>query len=149
LYILDTDILNKVLHPSSDRERVLAKIHAIGDEKVWFSIVTVHEKLFNGLLPALNTSLGKKNEVRCWQDAHAYMSKFSASQILEFTQADYDRFKMVYTAVGKAPLDCRIAASALTRGWTVASFNSTDFNLIKSRVPNLLFDDWSIRPNAA
>jgi predicted nucleic acid-binding protein len=148
LYILDSDIFNVLLHPSSDRERVLAKINSIGDANVWLSIVSVHEKLFNGLLPALNGSLGKKNEVRSWQDAHCFMKRFAEAQILEFTQADYEQFKIIYVEVKKAAMDCRIAASALTRGWTVASFNATDFQLIKSRVPSFRFEDWSIRSSA-
>lgn len=146
MYILDTNIFNALSHPSSDRERVLAKIHAIGDTNVWFSIVTVYEKLFIGLLPALKDSLNKQNEVRSWTDAHVLMARFANSQIVEFTQRDYERYKLVYTEIKKAPMDCRIAASALTRGWTVASFDKKDFHLIKKRIPDLLFEDWSIKP---
>jgi predicted nucleic acid-binding protein len=144
LYVLDTNILNELLYRSPTRDRVLAKIRTIGETNVWFSIVTVHEKLFNGYIPALNNSLNKRNEVRAWHDVKVLMDRFRNSQILEFTQADYDKYKEVYGTVKKAPMDCRIAASALSRDWIVASFNAADFNLIKSRISALKFEDWSI-----
>jgi predicted nucleic acid-binding protein len=123
---------------------VLAKIRTIGEDNVWFSIVTVHEKFFHGYLPAIHRSLNKPNEARAWHDAKALMDRFRNSQILEFTEADYEQYKTIYKDVKKAAMDCRIAASALRRDWVAATFDKTDFHLIKSRVPNLKFEDWSI-----
>jgi predicted nucleic acid-binding protein len=148
LYILDTNILNVLLYRSPERDRVRAKIRAIGDNNVWFSIITVHEKFFHGYLPAIHRSLNKRHEVRGWEDALKLMTRFRESQILDFTQDDYDRYKGIYNAVRKAAMDCRIAASALSRDWTVASFNAKDFDAIKNKVPELKFEDWSTTPPA-
>jgi predicted nucleic acid-binding protein len=144
LYILDTNILNVLLYPTSEREQIRARIKSIGDRNVWFSIITVHEKFVHGYLEAIRRALNKPKEVRAWHDAKRLMDELQGSQILEFTNADYARFKEVYTTVRKAPMDCRIAASALSRDWIVVSFNRADFHLIKSRVPALKFEDWSI-----
>jgi predicted nucleic acid-binding protein len=148
LYILDTNILNSLLYPTSERERIRAKIKAIGDHNVWFSIITVHEKFVHGYLEAIRRALNKPKEVEAWRAAWRLMDELQGSQILEFTDADYKRFKEVYTTVRKAPMDCRIAASALSRNWVVASFDRADFHLIKRKVPDLKFEDWSINPSA-
>jgi predicted nucleic acid-binding protein len=148
LYILDTNILNTLLYPTPERARIRAKIRTIGDDNVWFSIITVHEKFVHGYLEAIRRALNKPAEVRAWQDARLFLDRFREAQILEFTDADYQTYKQIVGVVKKAPMDCRIAASALSRDWTAATFNKTDFHLIKSKVPALKFEDWSTVPPA-
>lgn len=104
------------------------------------------EELFEGSGHVGSNSLNKRSEVRVWHDVKILMDRFRESQILEFTEADYEKYKQVYGTVGRAKMDCRIAASALTRDWVAASFNRKDFHLIKSRVPDLKFEDWSTKP---
>ncbi|MCM3874444.1 MAG: type II toxin-antitoxin system VapC family toxin [Pyrinomonadaceae bacterium] len=143
MYILDTNILNVLLYPTAERERIRAKISAVGDENVWFSVVTVHEKFFHGYLPTIHRALNKPNEVRAWHDAKILMDRFRESHILEFTDEDYRHYREIYGNVKKAAMDCRIAASALSRNWIAATFDKADFHRIKSRVPELKFEDWS------
>lgn len=123
-----------------------ARIRAIGEDNVWFSVITVYEKLYHGYFPAIKNGLNKPIEVRRWLDAQRMVDHFCKSQIVAFTDADYEQYKVIVGLVKKAPMDCRIAASALSRDWTAASYNRADFHLIKSRVPNLKFEDWSTAP---
>lgn len=146
MYILDNNIVNILVYPSPARARVLAKINAVGREHVWISVIAIYEKLFHGHLPAINNALNSPKEVRQFADMQMFVQKLceDRAQILPFTDEDYRKFKAIFPLVRKAKLDCRIAASALTREWTAITHDKADFHLIKSRVPDLKFEDWSI-----
>lgn len=122
-----------------------AKIAAVGSLNVWFSIITVYEKLFNGLLPELNKVMNKRESVRQFDAIIALLDEIAKWQILPFTAKDYENFKDIYSVVKKAPMDCRIAGTAKTRGWIVVTHNNSDFDVIQKRT-TVKVEDWSIVP---
>ena len=150
MYILDSDIFDILVYPSPARERVRAKIKAVGQHSVWFSIITAYEKL-GGILPEIRKSLNPRDTM----EAPRQMMEFAAlnklldtlcgSQIVPFTEEDYETYKDIIGVVKKAPLGCRIAASAKRRDWTVVTHNNADFDVIKNRAA-VKVEDWSIVP---
>ncbi len=145
MYILDNNILNILFYPSPARQLVVGKIAEKGKHNVWLSVITVYEKIFNGIIPVLSKSLNKPEEVTHFGTMVVLMEKISEFQILPFTETDYSEFKKIYNAVGKAALDCRLAASAKTRNWTVVTHDSKDFSRIKAK-SGVEYEDWSVTP---
>ena len=101
MYILDSDIFDILVFPNPARARVRAKIAAVGSLNVWFSIITVYEKLFNGLLPELNKVMNKRESVRQFDAIIALLDEIAKWQILPFTAKDYENFKDIYSVVKK------------------------------------------------
>ncbi len=124
------------MYPSVYRPRILGKIHEVGDDQVWFSIITAYEKI-KGVLPEITNFLNppKKNlapkQLLGFEALQTLIAKLCQSQILPFTDADYTHYESIYGEVGDAALDCRIAASARRRGWVVVTRNKKDFERIK------------------
>jgi predicted nucleic acid-binding protein len=138
LYILDSDIFDDLVYPSRYRPRILAKINEVGQLNVWFSAVTAYEKL-KGAIPEIANNLNPRDPADAPKQLDGFkalltlLEKFKGSQLLPFTPDDFGRYQEVFKAVKKSPMDCRIAASALTRGWTVVTRNAADFEVIKKR----------------
>jgi predicted nucleic acid-binding protein len=147
VYILDNNILNILFYPSPARQRVRDKIREKGEQNVWLSVIAVYEKLVNGVLPTFKNTLNTEDEPLGFQTLTEHVDKLSKFQILPFTENDYLSYQEVLSAVRKAPMDCRYAACALTRDWTVITHDSKDFSRIHDRT-GVKYEDWSIIPPA-
>ena len=145
MYILDTNILNILFYPDSARPVVESKLKAVDKHLVWLSVITVYEIMYHGIVPELKYTLNSKREAKTFDTMIRLQEKLSEFQILPFTEQDYENFKIIYNDVKKAPMDCRIAACAKSRNWTVVTHNSKDFSLIKQRC-GVEYEDWSITP---
>jgi tRNA(fMet)-specific endonuclease VapC len=61
--------------------------------------------------------------------------------VLDFDRAAADRFNLLRSqGIRIGTMDLRIAAIALTRGYTVLTANARDF----SQVPGLAIEDWTV-----
>jgi predicted nucleic acid-binding protein len=150
LYILDSDIFDILVYPSPSRSRVEAKIASVGKDNVWFSVITAWEKL-NGLNREIGRLLNPRDPKEAlrqtleFETLKTLIAKLCDSQLVSFTDEDYEVYKQIFREVNKAQLDCRIAASAKRRDWTVITHNSSDFDVIR-RKAGVKVDDWSIIP---
>jgi predicted nucleic acid-binding protein len=147
VYILDTNILNILFYPDSARQTVLRKLEAVDKDTVWLSVITVYEVILHGIIPELKGSLNSPREVRVFDTLIRLQQKLAEFQILPFTDTDYENFKSIYQSVKKAPMDCRNAASAVTRNWKVVTHNAKDFQRIHDAC-GVEVIDWSIAPPA-
>ena len=110
---------------------------------MWLSVVAVYEKLVRGVMPAFGRELNTKKEPLAFQTLIEHVQKLSAFQLLPFTEQDYENFKLIYNVVKKAPMDCRYAACAKSRNWTVITHDKKDFSVIEQRC-GVKYEDWSI-----
>jgi tRNA(fMet)-specific endonuclease VapC len=78
--------------------------------------------------------------VRAYQKFEGILTDFTSFQLLPFDQAAADVFDSLRgKRVRIGTMDLRIAAIALTRGYTVLSRNLVDFR----QVPGLAVEDWT------
>lgn len=112
---------------------------------MWLSVIAVYEKLIHGVLPTFKSTFNPPREVLGFQTLIEHAQKLSEFQVLPFTEEDYANFKLIYNDVKKAPMDCRYAACAKSRGWKVITHDRKDFAIIKSRC-GVDYEDWSIIP---
>lgn len=145
MYILDNNILNILFYPSPARNRVRDKIREKGEHNVWLSVIAVYEKLVGGVLPTLKNTLNTKDEALGFQTLMEHVQRLAEFQILPFTEQDVANYKIIYSVVKKAPMDCRYAASAKSRNWIVITHDSKDFSRIKSKT-GVEYEDWSVVP---
>ena len=138
MYILDSDIFDDLVYPSVYRPRLVAKINEVGQSNVWFSVITAYEKL-DGLLAEIRRLLNPRNQslaphqVEEFEALITLLGKLSDSQILPFTGTDFEHYRSIFAVLRKAPLDCRIGASARSRNWIVVTRNKADFGPIRDR----------------
>lgn len=147
VYILDNNILNILFYDSPAQQRVKFKIREKGEHNVWLSVIAVYEKLVRGVLPALGSQLKTRDEVLGFKTLIEHVQKLSEFQILPYTEQDFENFRAIFNDVKKAPMDCRYAACAKSRGWKVITHDKKDFSIIKDRC-GVEYEDWSIVPPA-
>jgi tRNA(fMet)-specific endonuclease VapC len=134
-FILDTDILSLLQrqHP-----QVLA---AVAAHRLAVSVSTISiEEQFGGWFTRLRQAKSSQEYAKISGYLAATVEALTSFPVIPMTEAAADRFQVLRKLnrnVGTN--DLRIAAIALEAGATVVTRNSRDF----SRVPGLLFVDWS------
>jgi len=131
VYILDTCILNVLLHDSPAKQRNLkAKLATVDDRDVWISVVTVHEILIEGIAKAIKTRINRNDPkiVLAFSALTKFLDDLSDYQILPYTEKDDAYFQKLPARVKrKGSNDCRIAASAVNNNFVVVTQNTDDF----------------------
>jgi tRNA(fMet)-specific endonuclease VapC len=138
-YLLDADTLERIFRSDI---AVLKHLDKTPKERVWVSSITAEEML-SGALSEIN----KAREQSVRRDIEAPSRYFSrlierlrVFSILSYTNAaeqEYDAYSASTKRIGK--MDCRLAAHAMTMGFTVVTCNTADFE----RIPGVKFEDWS------
>jgi predicted nucleic acid-binding protein len=143
VYILDTCILNILLHDSPAKQKNLkAKLATVDDRDVWVSVVTVHEILIEGIAKAIKTRINKNDPkiVLAFNALTKFLDDLSDYQILPYTEKDDAYFKKLPAKVKrKGSMDCRIAASAVNNEFTVITENTDHFEDTGAK-----FQDWTV-----
>ncbi len=117
VYILDTCILNILFfYPGPKRESVERELLAVDRNTVYVSAISLHELIVFGLCPQIPQNMNKTGAVKQLQTLSDLIVKLSAFQILPYTEKDQEVFERRIPAAAKraGPMDCRIAASALS-----------------------------------
>ncbi len=136
MYLLDTNVVTQAF---AGHERVLARLRRAPAGDVWLSSVAAEESL-QGALSLINWSRDKPTS----PDAHDFLTRL-LSALCEYQVCPYDddaahifaSFPAQVKRIGTQ--DCRIAASAISRGWVVITANRKDF----SKIPGVQSEDWS------
>jgi tRNA(fMet)-specific endonuclease VapC len=140
VYLLDTNVVSNFLDKRRQypalRERILREPNA----HLWISVVTL-EEILRGQLPAIHSA---RNTPRVVQE-YALLESL-ITDLMQFNRLPYDAaadqtFRQIPAAVSQHhPNDCRIAATAISRGFAVVTANLRHYSLI----PDVKLADWTV-----
>lgn len=135
MYLLDTDSTSLAFYHNAV---ILSRIqNALAPVRL-SSIAA--EEFLKGALGLINRQRDKPGEAA----AHALLRQ-TLEEVCRYEVLAYDdEAARVFTSFPSqvkriGTQDCRIAASAISRGWIVVTANRKDF----SRIPGVQFEDWS------
>jgi len=140
VYLLDNDIFSLYLTHESPQPILERKTLLTDDSLIWISVVSAEESIRGAL------ALVKKHQTTARvTESYRFLGKIliaiSHYQILTFDSAAYAAFQSIPLPVRRAigTRDSRIAASAISRDFTVITRNLRDFE----KVPGLACEDWT------
>ena len=144
MYVLDTNIIRKAFHESLTHPHLVRKIEDADQRDLYISVVTAEELMLwrYGEIHAATKAKSPK-VVRAYGNFFEIINDLKRLQILPFDEAAYQEFLKLapfQTTIGTN--DRRIAATALSRGYTAITINTRHFEII----PGLKVEDWSIAP---
>jgi tRNA(fMet)-specific endonuclease VapC len=110
------------------------------DRKFYLSIVSFHEQVI-GWHGYINRAKGSAEVVHGYVMFQQVLADFAKANVVLFDDAAAQEFESLRAGrVRIGTMDLRIAAIALTRGFTVLSRNLVDFE----KVPGLNVEDWTV-----
>ena len=143
MFVLDNDTASLLFR---GRNGVLNyRALAVPPIQLWLPAVAVEEQFRGrlGVLAKLNPARPKESLLIpiAYRDLVLTQEFLRRFQILPYTQADKDLYQSWSAAVKRVGTrDCRIAASAISRGFTVVTANSRHFQ----QIPGVQTVDWSV-----
>lgn len=145
MYVLDTDTIGNALHRSAQYPDLVSRINNANPSDLWISVVTAEELVAWGFDRVRNSHNQKYPRiVKAYKILSDRLNDLKPLQILPFDEAAYQEFcsipPEVQTVIGTN--DRRIAATALSRDFTVITHNVQHFSL----VPRLRWEDWTPAP---
>ncbi len=140
LYVLDTDAFSLLREGHSGLAR---RVAATDRAHLATTVITVEENLA-GWFSLLRKSRTRDRTVFAYQELAASVRFFSRTAILDFTPGAIERFEELRALrLNIGAMDLRIAAIVLETAAVLITRNVRDF----SRVPGLVFEDWT-KPDA-
>ena len=143
MYILDTNTVSAILRTESPHLR--RRITATPYEQLYISIIVAHE-MISDVLGQLNQNERTRHVTRHYEFFRSVIDDVNRFQILPYDDAAETIFQNMPAEVKRVGTrDCRIAASASSRGFTVVTNNVGDFSNIQAAC-GVRFEDWTARP---
>jgi tRNA(fMet)-specific endonuclease VapC len=142
MYLLDTDHITFLqLRHGTEYSRIRARINQVRRGSVYVSVVSIHEQSV-GAIAAVNRARDNTELLRAYRYFPQLLRFYVRYPVLDFDQAAADQFDALRAQGVRriSTMDLRIAAIALTRGYTVLTANARDF----SQVPGLSIEDWTV-----
>jgi predicted nucleic acid-binding protein len=139
VFILDTCILNILFHyPGAKRDAVIRQLSAVDRDTVYISAISLHEMIVMGLCPQIPQRLNTPTSVRNLRFLTDLIPKLAAYQVLHYTEDDEEYFERRISAAAKraGPMDCRIAASAISHDYIVVTEDDEAFDLAGAQHAN-------------
>ena len=141
MYILDTDHLSLLQHPSgTEFDCLTRRLEQVPEDQLFVTVVSLHEQAngWNSYLASASQPADIRHGYRMFQ---RILAQYAAMNVLPFDEAASTQFAdLKPRRLRVATLDLRIASIALSRGLTLLTRNTIDF----SRIPGLSFEDWTI-----
>jgi len=141
VFILDTDVLS--YYSRGGYPTLTRRILATPPEHLWITIITVDERLQGAyrLINDIRRPDGGMGGCRLLREAMRDLSDF---QILPYDSNARQIFNRLSAPVRRnGANDCKIAAIACTRGFTVITHNVQHFQEIQTGC-SVLFEDWTV-----
>lgn len=134
MYALDSDIVSLYLRHQGQQPHLERRIKSAPPQDLWISIVTVEENIA-GAFRLINGSRKDPQHIQKQWFGYRLLSElisdFAHFQILPFDAAANELYQnMSAEAKRHGANDCKIAASALSRGFTVITRNIKHFQAI-------------------
>lgn len=141
MYLLDTDHVS-ILQRGSSAEfaRLMARCERFAESDIFVSIVSFHEQT-RGAHEYVNRAKTPSAIERGYLMFASLLKDYCVAQVVGFDQVAslaFAELRRKATRVGT--MDLRIAATAISRSWTLLTRNSRDF----SPVPGLKSEDWTL-----
>ena len=137
MYSLDSDTVNGIIKGNAT---IIRRVRAVNPADRWICTIVI-EELLGKQISHINTLRSQRKPLgRECQFLSDLIKSLSAFQILPYTD-EAEQLYQSWSARQKrvGPNDCRIAASAITGGFTVVTGNGKDF----STIPGVVWQDWS------
>jgi tRNA(fMet)-specific endonuclease VapC len=140
MFLLDTDCIG-ILQRGAAPEvgRLLGRLAAHPQTAYYWPIISFHEQVL-GWNAYISRARDAAGVIRGYEMFQRVLADFNAAQVLPFdaaASAVFDNLRAQRVRV--ATMDLRIAATALSRGFTLLTRNVKDFG----RVPGLNVEDWT------
>ena len=139
-FLFDTDHISALQRRSNSRHAALcARLLLVGPKDVAFSVISFHEQVL-GAHAFLNRASNSAALVRGYELFEIILGSFAQAQVLRFDSIAAQKYEeLVAMRLRVGSMDLKIAAIALTSGFTVITSNTRDFG----RVPSLATEDWT------
>ena len=141
IYLLDTDHVSLFTRATSEGAVIRRRLRNVAPDDYGTTVVTYEEQC-RGWLDKIHQAQTSEARVEAYSQLKENLNFFSAIAVAEYdarADAQYVALKQVVkNKVGTK--DLRIAAIALASGATLLTRNTRDF----SRVPGLIFADWTV-----
>ena len=138
MYVLDSDSVTLFLHHKRQQPRLVRCVLNVPAEQMWVSIITVKEAIGGAMALVDNSKRTASSEQDC-AFLRSIMRDLSDFQILPYDEAAKQIFNAMTAEKRVGGNDCKIAASAMSRGFTVVTRNVKDFGQIKG----VVYTDWT------
>ena len=139
-YVLDTDSLSNFLDNSRNYPHLVRRILQTDKPLLFVSVVCVEEYL-RFVLAGIQKERATDRVVDRYLSLQRFIERINAFQILPFDADALQTFIAIPGAVRQHhPNDCRIAASAMSRGYTVITRNTRHF----AKIPGVNYEDWTL-----
>jgi len=141
MYLFDTDHFGIYQQKSGpDCAKLVARMSERNYEDLFVPIISFHEQVM-GWSTYLHQKRNAEQVIRAYRRLEAILHDFAKADVVGFDALASDTFDALRSqGVRVGTMDLRIAAIALSRGWTVLTRNAVDF----AKVPNLKIEDWTI-----
>jgi len=141
MYLLDSDHLVILQRRSSvERTRLEGRLARVSRPNLFLSIVSLHEQAL-GAHNYIARARRPDAVARGYRLFERLLTDFAARNVLPYDEKTAIAFEDLRAArVRIGTMDLRIAATALTNGFTVLTRNTVDF----AAVPGLSVEDWTV-----
>jgi predicted nucleic acid-binding protein len=140
VFLLDNDIFSLYFTRESPQHILAAKILQTDENQIWISVVTAEESI-RGALKLIKDYHATSRVTLGYRMLSKIIFALGQYQILPFDESAYEAFEKIPREVRRAigTRDSRIAASALSKGFTVVTRNTEHFAMVSG----LKCDDWT------
>jgi len=141
MFILDTDHLVLLEQRRGfECENLIARMARHSASSFFVTIASFHEQV-NGWNQYLGKATTSEGVIKGYHRLELLLTTYAAAQVLPFGSGASEIFEELRNQrVRVATMDLRIGAIALANQMTILTRNTVDFE----RIPNLMFEDWSI-----
>ena len=140
MYVLDTDTLSNALASSRNYPQLARRILQTDSRLLFVSVISVEEYL-RLVLANIQRDRNTARVVERYSTLLLFLEQIRVFTLLPFDAQAQTAFANVPSAIRQHhPNDCRIAAIAIARGYTVITRNTRDF----AQIPGVTFDDWTL-----
>ena len=139
MYTLDSDSVTLFLHHKGQQPQLVRRVLDVPADQMWVSVITVKE-IIGGAMALVDNP---KRSSSAFQDCaflRQILRDLSDFQILPYDDQARQIFNNMTAAEKRVGgNDCKIAASAIARGFTVITRNIKDF----AQISGVQYEDWT------
>jgi tRNA(fMet)-specific endonuclease VapC len=145
VYLLDTNIVSTLLDQRRSNQFLAHTTLKQPSDRLFISIITV-EEMMRGELGGIHRLRHRPNVVTVYRAFEGLFEALHRFQIVSYTteiEQIYQSMSWEQKRVGTQ--DCRIAATAMSHGFTVVTANTSDFY----KIGGVAVEDWTIDPGVS
>ena len=138
MYLFDTDTLSNLTEAGRNYPQLQRRVLQTNASLIYISIVTIEENLPR-LLNRIHNDRNTQRVVERYQALLDYFYVVGKFQILPFDEKALAEFQKIPSKLRQHHSnDCRIAVIAMSKGFTVITGNTGDFN----KIPHVITENW-------